>query len=155
MFLEKPYQVSYVTADLEAAMALFREQYGVARFRVLSDGSGPGMRAWTPAGEGEMRVRVAVARLGDMVLELMEPVDGLVDIYRDFLVPGQPVRLHHLAMMCDDIDRVRAESEAMGRPVALAGESGGLRLIYVDARASLGHYLEYVQPPPAKVSPAG
>jgi hypothetical protein len=148
VFLENQYQVSYVTANLEEAIAVFKEQYGVTKFRILSDGSGPGMHVWTPKGEGEVSVAVAVAKVGDMVIELMEPVSGLDSLYRDAIVPGQPITLHHLAMRCDDVDAMRAESERQGRPVVMAGGTRGLKLIYVDARATLGHYLEYVQFPP-------
>jgi hypothetical protein len=143
MFLENPYQVSYVTSDLDAGMAVFKEQFGVESFRVLADGTG-GSHVWTPQGEGQMVVKAAVARMGKTVLELMQPVSGLVGIYRDHLLPGQTLRLHHLAMLVDDIDAVRAESEKMGRPVVMASDFKGGRLIYVDARDSLGHYLEYV-----------
>ena len=107
-------------------------------------GKGGGLPVWTPTGEGEMVVKTAVAQVGRLTLEVMEPVSGLVDIYREFVVPGQPLRLHHLAMYAQDLDAVRAESERLGRPVVMAAEFKGGRLIYVDARATLGHYLEYV-----------
>jgi hypothetical protein len=123
MFLENPYQLSYVTADLDAAIAIMKEQFGVEGFRVIS-GSGPGLHVWTPEGEGEMVVKTAVARAGKWVIEIMEPVSGPVGHFRDHLEPGQPLRMHHIGVMTDDF-------------------KGG-RLIYVDARATLGHYVEYV-----------
>jgi hypothetical protein len=57
------------------------------------------------------------------------------------------MRLHHVAMRTDDIDAVRAEAGRHGRAVALSGENGEVRFLYVDARDALGHYLEYVQAP--------
>jgi hypothetical protein len=143
VFLENPYQVSYVTADLDVGIAAFREQFGVGEFKRLG-GDGPGTPVWTPQGTGEMVVKTAVAKIGRLILEIMQPVSGLVDMYRDFLIPGQPLRLHHIAVLTDDIDKVREASERAGRPVVMAIDFAGGRLIYVDARATLGHYLEYV-----------
>jgi len=144
VFLENQYQISYVTDDLEAGVAAFKEQFGVAEFRILADGTGSGSQVWTPEGEGPMVVKAAVARVGKLIIEIMEPVSGMVSLYRDFIVPGQPLRMHHIAMLTDDIDTVRVESERLGRPVVMSAEFKGGKLIYVDARATLGHYLEYV-----------
>jgi hypothetical protein len=143
MFLENPYQLSYVTADLDQAIAVMKEQFGVEGFRILS-GSGPGLRVWTPEGEGDMVVKTAVARAGKWIIEIMEPVSGPVGHFRDHLQPGKPLTLHHIGVMTDDIDAARAASEKMGRPVVMAADFKGGRLIYVDARATLGHYVEYV-----------
>jgi len=39
---------------------------------------------------------------------------------------------------------MRAEIAELGLPLAFEGEVPGLVFIYLDARESLGHYLEYV-----------
>jgi hypothetical protein len=145
VFLENPYQISYVTPDLDQGVAAFREEFGVGEFQILP--SSGAAQVWTPAGAGEMVVKTAVARVGRLILEVLEPVSGLVDIYRDALAPGDRLRLHHVAMLTTDIDAVRVESERRGRQVVMAIDFDGGRLIYVDARATLGHYLEYVWAP--------
>jgi hypothetical protein len=148
MFFENHYQISYVTPDLDLGIAAFKEQFGIENFRSPGGGGGGGQPVWTPKGEGILRVKAAVAFVGDLTIEVMEPVSGPDEIYRDFLVPGQPLRLHHLGMRCDDIEKVRTESERLGRPVVLSGEFKNGKFMYVDARATLGHYLEYVALPP-------
>lgn len=56
-----------------------------------------------------------------------------------------PMRLHHICMRVGDWDVFRAEVDRRKWPVVIEGsEKGGqLRYIYVDARDSLGHFLEY------------
>jgi len=148
MLLENQWQNGYVTADLDLAIATLKEQYGLQKFKVLSRGEGPGAPVRTPQGEGNLVVKAGVAILGRLTIEIIEPVSGPVEFYREFLVPGLPLRLHHLGLYTDDIDKVCAESERLGRPVVMEGRYDGGGYAYVDARATLGHYLEYVWPIP-------
>ena len=45
-----------------------------------------------------MVLKVAFAQVGKLQYELIEPVSGAVDIYRDGLAGGEAMRLHHVAM---------------------------------------------------------
>jgi hypothetical protein len=146
MFLTNHYQNAYVTADIDRAVALLEEQFGAAGKAARIDIT---QKFWTPQGEGEGTLKLAFVQVGRLQYELIEPVSGNVAIYKDAVVPGQPMRFHHVAMRADDIDAVRAESEKRGRKIVLAGEAAGVRFLYADARDTLGHYLEYVQAPDA------
>jgi hypothetical protein len=148
VLLENHFQNCYVTADLDLGIATLKEQYGIAKFKVLSRGEGPGQRVRTPHGEGDLVVKAGVAILGNLTIELMEPVSGPVEIFREFLVPGLPLRLHHIGLYTDDIEGVRDQNERLGRPVVMEGGYAGGGYAYIDARATLGHYLEYVWPIP-------
>jgi hypothetical protein len=44
----------------------------------------------------------------------------------------------------DDLAAMRAEIAQLNLPLAFEGEVPGLTYIYLDTRATLGHYLEYV-----------
>lgn len=146
MLLAGHFQNAYVTADVDAAVAAMIEQFELAA---------PPRRIearqifTTPEGPGEAVMRMAFIQMGRLQYELIQPVSGCVGIYAEFVVPGRPLTLHHAAMRTADIDAVRLASEKHGRPVVLSGENRelDLRFIYVDARATLGHYLEYVQAP--------
>jgi hypothetical protein len=142
--LQGHFQNAYVTPDMDQAVAMLRRDYGVEKVRVIEAKT----QMWTPTGEGEAAMRVGITWVGGLQYELIEPVSGLVDLYREAVVPDQPLRLHHIAMRADDLDAVRAESDRCNRPVACSGQSGSVRYMYVDARATLGHYLEYVSAPP-------
>jgi hypothetical protein len=141
MFLQNHYQNAYVTRDLEQAIALFRTQYdfdGFKPFQVATEIA-------TPAGRGTQVVKMALGWIGGLQYELIEPVSGMVDVYRSGLPDQHPVRLHHICMRVHDWATFRAEVERRKWPVAIEGSGSGgqLHFIYVDHRERLGHYLEY------------
>jgi hypothetical protein len=143
MFLRGHYQNAYVTHDLDRAMALLTERYGVGDYIVFE----PDMMLKTPSGVKPSKVRAALAWAGGLQLELIQPVSGFLDHYLPYLPAdaADPVpRLHHIAVRRDDLDAMRAEIDQLGLPLAFEGEVPGLVFIYLDARESLGHFLEYV-----------
>ena len=147
MYLERHYQNAYVTPDLDRAVELLRAQYGVRD--VMTIEATTDVR--TPDGPGQATNKMAFAWVGKLQYELIEPVSGLVDIYREAVSPDQLLRFHHIAMrIADDWDGFRAELDRQKRPIAIEGHTpSGLKFCYVDARDTLGHYLEYVWAPPA------
>ena len=148
MLLANHFQNAYVTADLDAALAVLAGQFGIARQpRVVE-----ARQDFTSAdGTGEGVLRIALIPIGRLVYEIIQPVSGNVRVYAECVSPDRLLTLHHVAMRTDDIESVRAQSAIHGRPVALEGAAAelDLRFIYVDARDTLGHYLEYVQAPDA------
>jgi hypothetical protein len=144
MFLCNHYQNAYVTADVDRAVDLLRSQFGVED--VLRMDAVQRMR--TPDGEGDVTLKLAFAWIGALQYELIQPVSGPAGIYSRAVVADQPMRFHHVAMRTEDLDTVRSESERLGRPVVVVGSSGPVRFLYVDARDTLGHYLEYMSAPP-------
>lgn len=143
MWLEGHFQNAYVTRDLEAAIELFRAKYGVASFNTY-EGE---LEVVTPAGRGPAHNRVAFGWIGNLQIELIQPVSGLVDFYKEALPAGAGARFHHICMRTNDLDAVRRAVDAEKRPIIYEGASTGVRYFYVDARDTLGHYLEYVQMP--------
>ena len=144
MHLNRHYQNAYVTGDLAAAVAVLKRDHGVGEV-VTHEVK---VNAATSEGEGEMVMRLGFAWAGGLQYELIEPVSGPVGLYRDAIDPGRPLTFHHIAMRADDFDGLQAQIERQGARVALHGQSGAMRFLYVDARDTLGHYLEYVSGPP-------
>jgi hypothetical protein len=141
MFLKGQFQICYVTHSLDAAVDIFNKQYKVGTFRRFG---GSALKVSTQTGDDEMVVKTAIAQIDEMTLEIIEPISCAVDFYRGFIDATAPMRLHHIGMIATDIENIRRESEAMGRQAVLWGQYAGGRFVYVDARATLGHYLEYV-----------
>jgi Glyoxalase/Bleomycin resistance protein/Dioxygenase superfamily len=141
MFLQNHYQNAYVTRDIKKAIALFRTQYNFedfTEFEIANEIS-------TPAGRGICALKMALGWIGNLQYELIEPVSGMVDIFKADLPDEYPMRLHHICMRVNDWDAFRAEVDRRKWPVVIegSGRGGQLQYIYVDARESLGHYLEY------------
>jgi len=140
MLLENHYQNAYVTRDLDGALGIFRTQYdfdGFKRYEVSYELS-------TPAGRGSASVKLALGWIGNVQYELIQPVSGLVDVYREGLDDRSPMRFHHVCMRVPDWAEFRARVDQERRPVVMEGGTPGhLLWLYVDARDTLGHYLEY------------
>jgi len=143
MALQGYYQNGYVTHDLDRAMALTGQSLGLGPFSFFD----VEMVLNTSSGEKTSGVRVATAWAGRMQVELIQPVSGYIDPYLHALPvdPDDAVpRLHHVAMRRDDPVAMRREAEGLGLPVAFESASAGIGCIFIDARARLGHFLEFV-----------
>jgi hypothetical protein len=135
------YQIAYVTRDIAKALADFREASGGAEPSVYYEGE---TSLETPSGNGIAKLKLALIWVGDVQYEFIEPISGLVDVYRDGLPAGDGVAFHHIAMRVDDWDGFRAEVDRQPWPVVHEGGHDLFRFLYLDARAVLGHYVEYV-----------
>lgn len=145
MLLANHYQNAYVTRDIEQALGYFRMHYGVPDARYFQ----AEVEVTTPRGTGIAVNKVAFIWIGKLQYELIEPVSGPVDLYREAL-PEQGMRFHHICMRSFDWDATLAEVERQQLPIVYRGDtSSGLRFVYADARATLGHYLEFTSVPPA------
>lgn len=136
--LHTPFQLGYVTNDLEAAITQMHQQLGVGEFIKLPDfDEGPA---------------IAIAYAGDMMIELIEPRtphDGLYSAWIEGASPAT-IRLHHVGILADSpesLAKIREGHVAQGHAIAAEGEQPGfVGFLYVDTTAKLGHYLEYVYP---------
>jgi hypothetical protein len=140
------YQSAYVTNDLEQALAVFKDIYGVPEFLVLDADYPVKYRG----GVGQMKLRLALANLNGVQIEVIEGGEGCIDLYREGLPDsGFAVVHHHLAVAVEgDFERWkqwRAEVGAGDRAVVLEGDLGqGAQFLYLDDKRRLGHYTEYL-----------
>lgn len=135
-------ELAYVTANFGAAKALFRDLYGVKEW--MDAGV-----AQLPLGGGRTaQLRIAVAYVGRLLLEIIEPIKGEIEWFRSFLPAGGGLmRLHHLAFISNDAEEYRSMRGWVGErvPICYEGSFGSaLTYFFADARTLLGHYLEYV-----------
>lgn len=146
------FQNAYVTRDIDKALDTFRQRLNapqeIRSFDVTVD-------VKTPAGSGAASNRVAFIWIDNLQYELIQPVSGLVSIYSDQLPADDSLKFHHICMRVDDWDSFRGKVDRQGYPVALEGGSDALKFVYLDARDTLGHYLEYVWMTPARWAQLG
>ena len=140
MHLENHYQNAYVTHDLDGALEIFRSRYGFDKFRRME----VSYELTTRAGRGTASVKLALGWIGNVQYELIEPVSGLIEVYQEGLSDESPLRFHHVCMRVPDWAEFRARVDQERFPVAMEGGTPGhLLWLYLDARDTLGHYLEY------------
>jgi hypothetical protein len=143
------WQICWVTRDLDRGMELLRERFGVEHCVEVPTAGATFLVGDEPA---EWEARVAMGARGGPILELIEPVAGEVDFYREVLPSdgSADLRLHHLATF------VPLGDEAWASLVSLLKRHGlrvdytvlipdRVRAGYVDTRALLGHWLEVCQ----------
>ena len=143
------FQLAYVTTDLDAAQKQFIEHTACSTFLVLSDVH---TELDTPAGSGTARAHIALGRLNDLIIEIIQPLGGLVDVYTDTLPSdGGAMSFHHAAAATTSIAAARRQLAARGRPVLASGrlhDHAGEELasfLYADFADVFGHHLELVE----------
>jgi hypothetical protein len=146
--LANVWQVCYVTPDLERGMKELHDLFGIENAtEVPVEGAtfmkGDDQVEWAP--------RVAMGARGGLIVELIEPVAGEVEFYRQALPDdGGVLGFHHLAMLLPVGDEAWRSVESLLAEHGLAFEYTILipdraRLAYVDTRAQLGHWIELCQ----------
>ena len=139
-------QIAYVTNDLDAAAALFEREYatpGFYKFDTMQSGV---------AKPGDPHLRIALARVGGVEIELIEPLGSTAPLFSQYLPQDRTdlaIRFHHVAIRIEgsleDWERHRAAIDTRRHPIAYQGGLGDpLRFFYTDERTSLGHYVEHV-----------
>lgn len=141
MLLLGHYQNAYVTRDLDAAIATMRRAYGIEDWLTYT----AEMDVTTPAGRGPAANKLAFGWADGLQYELIQPLSGQVGFYTEALRDDDGMRFHHICMRKADLDAARAEIARQNLPIVYEGETGVTRFFYADARATLGHYLEFVQ----------
>lgn len=137
LYAARHFQNAYTTRDVDAAARMFAERHGVKTFHYLRD---------VPFGPGAT-IHIGLAWAGDVMIELIQP-NGGDNLYTSWLPPaGQHLRFHHMGHLIDDAaewQKVSTLGRQSGLPIAIDGVNYGVHYLYLDARAELGHFLEYV-----------
>ena len=140
-------QIAWVTPDIERSLGQFRQAYRVDDFYRMDLDFG----AQVFGESGSMKLKMALANVDNIQLELIEPTGGGIDrIYRDVLpADGSHANiLHHVCVklegtLADWDDYVSGLGESS--PIVYVGEGGpDYRFLYTDDRATLGIYVEHL-----------
>ncbi|MBV9840416.1 MAG: VOC family protein [Sphingomonadaceae bacterium] len=128
------YQMGFVTSDLDAAQERLGKRFGIKQFRVKRDAA---------------RMSTAHAYAGDMMVEIIQPGPEASPVYHDDVPTDGAVRLHHLGHLVPDLETWKeietiVEREGWATPIKGTVMDGNLHFLYVDSRADLGYYQEYV-----------
>ena len=115
-------QVAIVVHDLEQVAMNYWTILGIGPWSIFEweaplvyDRTYHGQRAWA-------RERIALAQVGAVQLELVQPVEG-PSIYRDWL-EEHGEGLHHMNFLVDDVDQAVAALAELGFPSMQSGRFG-------------------------------
>lgn len=153
-------QVAVVVRDLDASMERYVNQFGIGPWSVYTF-SPDWVQQMTFRGQEQGYVmKLALAQVGDMMYDLIEPVQG-PNTYEEFL-NERGEGLHHLGYFVDDIDVAIEQMERAGYKVLQSGRSMGTNndggYAYFETENALGHIVEAIElpaelPPPERTYP--
>jgi Glyoxalase/Bleomycin resistance protein/Dioxygenase superfamily len=142
-------QVAVVVRDLEAAMRRYWEGYGIGPWQIYEFIPGTVQDMTRDGQPAEFSLRLALARLGGVMVELIEPLDD-ESIYAEFLrARGEGV--HHIGLAASEYATARAALEARAHPSITGDVYNGVTFSYHDTEQELGFVSEIFDWPPGLV----
>ena len=136
-------QVGLVVRDVERSLAAYSRVFGLPEPEVIvTDGQEIAHTRYR--GEPtDARAKLAFFNMGQVSLELIEPIGG-PSTWQEFLDErGEGV--HHIAFFVEGTDQVVASLEGNGIAVIQQGDYTGGRYTYVDSAPALGVILELLE----------
>ncbi|KMO36315.1 VOC family protein [Methylobacterium aquaticum] len=136
-------QIAYVVADIERSMKDFSDRLGMGPWFV----SGPfvppeGLYRGKPT---DMRVTLAIAFAGHVMIELIQQHDDKPSVYRE-MIETRGYGFHHWGICSEDFDRDVERYVGADYPVAFSDRSPrGVRIAYVDATRDLPGMIEIIE----------
>ena len=143
--MQKITQIGIVTKDLQAMVRRYEDVYGVGPW-VIADGEGgldPKYQAVDLTVNGERKdfgVSLAWAKVGDIEIELIQPLDDLSDYARFLKEHGEGV--HHLSLVTD-VNKFKETMIQRNIPQLMTGRVPGVETwMYYKTEPELGMTLE-------------
>ncbi|MEM7568899.1 MAG: VOC family protein [Pseudomonadota bacterium] len=128
-------QIAYLVEDVHAAARHWADTLGAGPFFILEKieplchSSGPPLTHSSAYGQ-----------LGSMMVELVQPLNGRQGV---FDAPFNEV--HHMAAFAPELSQALSACQAAQMPVAADAAFGETRFAFVDARQTMGHFIELYQ----------
>ena len=136
-------QVGLVVRDIEKMAKVYADVFGMDVPNVMITDPAEVSHTKYRGESTPARAKLAFFQMGNVSLELIEPVDG-PSTWREFLDEhGEGV--HHIAFQIKGMDRVLAYLEGKGISAVQRGDYTGGRYAYVDSAPSLGVIFELLE----------
>ncbi|HXW14633.1 MAG TPA: VOC family protein [Terriglobia bacterium] len=147
--LKHAVQIGVVVPDLDQATRLLTSLFGIGPFRFIEWPNRPESKYFFRGKQEHIKVRQAFAQVGPLELELIQPLEGERNAYRQFLVE-RGGGIHHVLFEVDDMDQVVRNLSPRGVEVLQAGTGirPGTRWALLDTQALVGFLLELRQRAP-------
>lgn len=149
---KKILQIGFVVRDVEAAVRKYYDTCGIGPWYFYTMDKSNMFNTKVNGKKAEFSMRVAFAYVGDLQLELIEPLDN--NIYSEFL-QEHGEGMHHIACDVDDFDKTIAELREKGVSLLQEGTTdAGLGFAYLDTREIMSCITEIYKIPDDIVYPA-
>lgn len=136
-------QVGLIVRDIETKARAWSQLLGLPMPEIIVTDSYEGARTECHGQPSDARARLAFFHLGQVDLELIEPL-GEPSTWNDQLV-AHGESLHHIAFRVKGMAEKTAYLRAEGLPLIQRGEYTGGRYAYFDGAAQLGAIIELLE----------
>lgn len=136
-------QVGLIVRDVEATARAWSKILGLPMPEIMITDTYEGAQTEYQGQRSDARARLAFFHLGQVDLELIEPI-GEPSTWNDQLV-AHGDSLHHIAFFIKGMADKTAYLSAAGLPLIQRGEYPGGRYAYFDSAAQLGAILELLE----------
>jgi methylmalonyl-CoA/ethylmalonyl-CoA epimerase len=139
------FQMGIVVPEIDAAVASMPSKFGAGRFMPLPPDP---KEAWYRGRMEAMSYALAFGYVGDIQLELIQPVSGK-STYAEYLAQHPEGGVHHLGFEVQDFDAAAAIMDRRGYRAVQKGSFGGTRFNYYEHDADTGPITEILYLDPA------
>jgi|SRR5271165_2337012 len=141
--LERLVQIGIVVSDLNQTMRLLNSLFGIGPFRKVEWPTGPESKYQYRGVEERIRLAQGFVQLGNVEIELIQPLEGERNAYKEFL-DQTGGGIHHVLFEVSDIDPVLEELAKSGVTVLQSGTGirPGTRWALLDTQELLGFLVE-------------
>jgi len=147
--LKRAVQIGVVVPDLDQATRRLTSLFGIGPFRFIEWPNRPDSKYFFRGKEEHIKIRQAFVQLGPLELELIQPLEGERNAYRQFL-EERGGGIHHVLFEVDDMDKVvrNLSPQNVGVLQAGTGIRPGTRWALLDTQTLVGFLLELRQQAP-------
>ena len=140
--LKRLVQIGIVVADRDQTTRRLTSLFGIGPFRLVEWPDRAESKYYYRGAEEHIRIRQAFVQLGDVEVELIQPLEGRSG-YSDFL-DQTGGGIHHVLFEVSDIDPVIQDLAKSGVTVLQSGTGirPGTHWVLLDTREMLGFYVE-------------
>ena len=139
-------QIGIVVPDLDQSTRILRDLFGLGPFKFIEWPNRPDSKYWFRGNEESIRIKQGFVQAGNLELELIQPLEGERNAYRQFL-DAKGGGIHHVLFEVDNMDAMVAALEPRGVRVLQAGTGirPGTRWVLLDSTDLVGFLIELRQ----------
>jgi hypothetical protein len=148
------FQLSYITNDMDRALAHAADKLGITGFHVAETGA----PVLCDGKVQDLKLVAAIANIGRQQFEILQPISGPTHVYTDYVdLDAQLLNFHHIAVAVRGpyanfealLEEVREQGDEISflHPPAEGPEpmpDPMVAFAYVNMRPKIGHHVEYL-----------
>ncbi len=150
--LNKLAQVAFIVHNINETVKVLADDYGIGPWKIWDFGPEVVANMTARGKRQDHRMRVAIAKIGDIDFELIQPLDEFSIYYEDINKLGEC--FHHVAYIVNDYDKVMQQMEELSLKVSTSGTWAGKHSwTYLTTEEDLKHIVELNKTDPDFITP--